>query len=172
MEPKIYELKWPERKTLLMSIKPAFVKKIYNGEKDVELRRVKPKIGPGDEVIIYETSPVYAITGIFQVKKLKSEHDPHKLYCYLNKNGYKTGLSYHDYHEYFLGARQAVGIFIQGLYRVKPIYIEKMREFGIEPPQSYRYIDKDSPLFKEIQRTRQYIYNPIQHIEVEFKYEE
>lgn len=40
---------------ILMSIKPQWSAKIFNGEKTVEVRRTRPKLEPPFEVLVYET---------------------------------------------------------------------------------------------------------------------
>ena len=44
--------------TLLISIHPEYAKKIFEGTKRVELRRIQPKIFEDDLVVVYVTSPV------------------------------------------------------------------------------------------------------------------
>lgn len=40
---------------ILMSIKPQWCEKIFNGEKTIEVRRTRPKLEPPFEVLVYET---------------------------------------------------------------------------------------------------------------------
>ena len=40
---------------ILMSIKPQWCQKIFNGEKTIEVRRTRPKLEPPFEVLVYET---------------------------------------------------------------------------------------------------------------------
>lgn len=42
-------------KSILMSIRPEWCKKIFNGEKTIEVKRTRPKLEPPFEVLVYET---------------------------------------------------------------------------------------------------------------------
>ena len=55
---------------LLISIKPKYAEQIFNGEKTVELRRVKTRLTTGDLVLVYVTSPKQALIGYFKVEKV------------------------------------------------------------------------------------------------------
>jgi predicted transcriptional regulator len=55
-------------KAILLSIKPEWAEKIYNGEKTIEWRKSRPRIDRNNchtRVYIYETAPVKRITGYF-----------------------------------------------------------------------------------------------------------
>lgn len=56
---------------IILSIHPEFARKIYAGEKKIELRTTIPRkynlyegVAPWDDYIfLYETAPIYAVTG-------------------------------------------------------------------------------------------------------------
>lgn len=53
-------------KAVLLSIHPKWAEKIYSGEKEVEWRKTFPtEATPGMPVLIYETSPIRKVTGLF-----------------------------------------------------------------------------------------------------------
>jgi len=55
-------------KAILLSIKPEWAEKIYNGEKTIEWRKSRPRIDRNNRhmrVYVYETAPVKRITGYF-----------------------------------------------------------------------------------------------------------
>ena len=53
-------------KAVLLSIHPEWAEKIYSGEKEVEWRKTFPtEATPGMPVLIYETSPIRKVTGLF-----------------------------------------------------------------------------------------------------------
>lgn len=58
------------RRVLLPSIPPRFTDSILDGTKTIELRRTRPRVAPGDPVLIYACSPVKAIVGSFVVEEL------------------------------------------------------------------------------------------------------
>ena len=42
-------------KAVMLSLRPQWCKKIFNGEKTIEVRRTRPKLEPPCEVLVYET---------------------------------------------------------------------------------------------------------------------
>lgn len=133
-------------KAVLMSIKPKYAKKIYSGEKTVELRKSFPKyLGPKNNlVIIYETRPVMAVTGCFWVENVAVNSDPEWLYKWLCV-GYKIGITYQEYKRYYRDANKAVALLIDKTKKAdNQIALKKVKEIvkGFRPPQSYYYIDE------------------------------
>src|SRR6185503_3263930 len=57
---------------LLISVRPRFAEMIFAGTKVVELRRLRPRIGTGDLVFVYVSSPVMALAGAFEVGEVVS----------------------------------------------------------------------------------------------------
>jgi predicted transcriptional regulator len=57
------------RKTLLISIKPRYAEMIFSGVKTVELRRKEPRVGQGDRMVVYVSSPIMEVTGECTVAK-------------------------------------------------------------------------------------------------------
>lgn len=58
-------------KAILLSIKPEWAEKIYNGEKTIEWRKSRPRLDRNNHhmrVYIYETAPVKRITGHFMLR--------------------------------------------------------------------------------------------------------
>ena len=54
-------------RTALMSIKPQYSRRILSKEKSFELRRTAVKLKEGDRVVVYASSPVKAVVGVFLV---------------------------------------------------------------------------------------------------------
>lgn len=52
-----------EPRTVVMSIHPHHAGRIYSGAKTYEFRRRASGLGVGDKILIYESSPVSAVTG-------------------------------------------------------------------------------------------------------------
>jgi predicted transcriptional regulator len=125
-------------KKLLISIKPRFAAKIFDGTKTVELRRQLPKVENGDTLIVYESSPVMHITGTAQVKSVESDI-PEKIWQRF-KNG--VGITKSEFDAYFEGASQAVAIRLEKPAPLpEPISLARLRnDYAIEPPQSFRYV--------------------------------
>lgn len=54
-------------KAVLMSIKPKWCEKIFNGEKTVEVRKVAPKLETPYKVYVYDTKKAFDITDIYDL---------------------------------------------------------------------------------------------------------
>lgn len=120
---------------VLMSIKPKFVKQIFEGIKLFELRK---KIFRREvkTIIIYESSPTKKIVGEFTIDKIISD-TPQKIYL---DYGESLGISKNEYFKYFKNVDIAYAIKIK-----KVIKYEKeltLADFNLErAPQSYQYIE-------------------------------
>ena len=120
---------------VLMSIKPKFVKQIFEGIKLFELRK---KIFRREvkTIIIYESSPTKKIVGEFIIDRIISD-TPNKIYQKYNKY---LGIDKENYFEYFKNTNIAYAIKIK-----KVIKYEKeltLADFNLErAPQSYQYIE-------------------------------
>lgn len=125
--------------SLLISIRPEHAKKIFTGEKTVELRRVRPKVSSGDTVLVYVSSPTKALIGGFEVDKV-IESNPAGLWEQVNKN---ACLTEDEFCSYYAGTNKAFGIFIkQSWHFDTPLALSNLKEkwTNFHPPQSYRYI--------------------------------
>ncbi len=55
---------------LLISVRPKFAARILAGEKTVELRKLRPKVSSGDNLIFYISSPDKNIKAISKINKI------------------------------------------------------------------------------------------------------
>jgi len=127
---------------LLLTVKPQFAERIFVGTKKVELRRLKPRISIGDQVLVYTSSPTKAITGAFEVKDVLSG-SPDFLW---REVGPKTGMDKKEFDRYFAGADYGHAIFLGHVWRLpESIPLTLLREMlpGFHPPRSHRYLSKD-----------------------------
>ncbi|OUD14288.1 ASCH domain-containing protein [Thioflexithrix psekupsensis] len=128
------------RNVLLLSIKPQYARKIFDGTKTVELRRIKPKhLNDGDLIWVYESAPVKALVGTFEVEKV-IEESVGQLWKKVQK---KSALSKQEYNSYFQGTSIGVAIFISRFWELTdPIPLESLRQesYSFTPPQSFRYV--------------------------------
>jgi len=125
------------KRTVLMSIKPKYVKQIINGKKLFEFRKIIFDHKQVNRVIIYASSPVKKIVAEFAISKIIAD-EPTKLWKICNKYG---GIEEKTFMAYFEGKQKAFSIVIDNLKIYdNPIdpysLIEKFR-----PPQSYMYFD-------------------------------
>ena len=127
------------RNAILMSIRPKYAEKIFNGTKTVELRRIKPKqLQDGDLVFVYVSAPVKSLVGAFKVAKIIEE--PIMALWKTVEN--KAGVSLSEFELYYQKAQSGVGIFISDIWLLpKPIQLADLKQSleGFHPPQSYRY---------------------------------
>ena len=95
-------------RAVLMSIKPRYAEMIFAGTKTVELRRVCPKVGPGDLVLVYVSSPRMALVGGFEVEGVVTATPTDLCRSHLKL----SGLTQDAFLNYFEGATKAYGILI------------------------------------------------------------
>ncbi len=133
---------------LFLSVKPIFARRILDGTKTIELRRVRPNIALGDMVLIYSTSPDMALIGSAQVAQLLFGA-PHHIWAQVRDH---AGVSREEFDDYFSGATTASGIRLCAVRRLaRPICLRELRERWpwLKPPQSYRYVDACLDLDRE-----------------------
>jgi len=139
-----------KEKYVLLSIKPEYAEKIFNGDKKIELRRICPKIRKGDLIYVYVSSPVKSLMGKIKVHKIFSG-SPKKLW---KQVGNKSGVSKKVFDNYYEGASLGFGILITNPVKLKsPIHLDTLRRSlkGFRPPQNYYYITPNQLLFKFVQ---------------------
>ncbi len=124
-------------RALLLSIKPRFADAIFAKTKRVELRRVKPKVGPGDLVLVYVSAPRSTLEGAFEVERVFSE-TPAKLWQHVQR---QSGVTKAEFDTYFSGRDIAYGIVIRRVWMLAPVSLAVMRKVRIRPPQSYQYLE-------------------------------
>lgn len=124
-------------KTVLMSIRPKFSHRIFEGDKRFELRRTPIRLGAGDVVVVYVSAPIKAIMGAFTVSDVH-RGSVERLW---NALGRQFGVSDEEYREYFDGAEMAHAIEVDKVVKVKPVPLVLLRERidGFRPPQSYMF---------------------------------
>ena len=127
------------RRTLFISIKPRYAAMIFSGKKTVELRRTEPRVGKGDKMIVYVSSPTKEVTGVCTVTEIEKD-SPAKLWHRIRD---KAGVTKEEFDDYFDGACQAVAIHVHKPKMFgNPVCLVTLRQdFSIQPPQSFRYVE-------------------------------
>ncbi|MBD2776957.1 ASCH domain-containing protein [Iningainema tapete] len=136
---------------LLLSIQHQYASMIFDGDKQVELRRVRPRhLREGDLILVYVTSPEKALFGVLEVEKVV-EMVPEKLWQLVED---KAGISYESFQKYYENASVGFAIFLGKTFSFdSPIKLERLREKWVDfrPPQCYRYLkDKELNLVQSI----------------------
>jgi predicted transcriptional regulator len=127
------------KNAILMSIRPQYAKKIFDGTKTVELRRVKPKsINKGDLIYIYVSTPIKSLMGAFTVSSVTEE----PLVALWKNVKDQAGIKHHEFVNYFHGADIGVAIFIKDVWLLpRPVHLTELKKemAGFCAPQSFRY---------------------------------
>lgn len=121
---------------VLLSIKPEFAFKIFEGEKKFEFRRVIFKKLGIKTVVVYASSPVQQVIGEFDIDDILS-HAPSKLWE-MTKN--HSGISRDYFFKYFADKELAHAIKIKEARKYEEPFSLKER-YNVFPPQSYLYLN-------------------------------
>jgi predicted transcriptional regulator len=124
---------------ILLSIRPKYAEKIFDGSKTVELRKVRPKhINSGSLILVYVSSPIKSLVGAFKVDHITEE----PLNALWNIVRDKAGITREEFDTYYAGASTGVAIFFDEAWCLpEPIALKDLREELSEfyPPQDFRY---------------------------------
>ena len=130
-------LKKQEVTKVLLSIKPEFVDKIFDGTKKYEFRKVLFKKNDISTVIIYSTSPVCSVVGEFHVDEILWD-DVDVIW---GKTKSHAGISKKFYSAYYSGRKSAVAIKIGQVKKYKAH--RKLSDYKIsKAPQSFCYLSE------------------------------
>jgi predicted transcriptional regulator len=115
---------------------------ILSGEKQVELRRQRPRINSGP-ALIYASAPTMAIVASFQIESVVQI----PLVLLWQSVRDVAGVSRAEFDAYFDGLKSGVAIRIAEVKEFRqPISLADMRISwpGFQPPQSFRYVEQDN----------------------------
>lgn len=148
------ERKKIKRKYLFIAVRPKYANKLISGKKDIELRKMRPNVQPGDYVIIYASAPVKAVVGFGKVKAIIM-CSPREMW---NKYSERLGIDIQEFYSYYNGYNKAVGIKFEMIKPVAPIRLIELRNVdpNFHPPQIYRYVTNEDiieVLSKRIKRS-------------------
>lgn len=131
-------------KALLLSVRAEFTEGILSGTKTVELRRKRPRVSPGDYLILYVPAPVKSIVGVVMVERVVEG----RLSTLWRKVRGGCGLTHAEFQLYFRGLPRGYGVFVKNPGRLSsPLPLELLRR--VQPgftPQGYRYLSRDDLL--------------------------
>jgi len=132
-----YETSRPKRDVVL-SIRPQYSDKIFEGKKTVELRRRFPVSAPrGTIAYIYSTSPVRAMVGSTEIENVIKL----PISEIWKQYGKMAQITKGDFNDYFAGAKEGFALKISNARPFsRPVNLSELRDrFGFEPPQSFLY---------------------------------
>jgi len=130
------------KRDVLVSIRPFYASRILDGRKSVELRRRFPEFNMvGGTALIYSSSPVSAVVGCARITDV----------CKLpvseiwKRHGVAACISKQDFDAYFADVKHGFAIILGSIKELKREVnaIDLKAQFGIVPPQSYRYVTRE-----------------------------
>lgn len=122
---------------VLLSIKPKYAYKIFDGTKKYEFRRTIFKNKKVTKIIVYASAPVSKVIGEFDIETVLQE----KIGKLWQETKKYSGITEDFYYSYFKGKDMGFAIKIKQAKRYKKDYCIQ-EKFGVKPPQSFRYINE------------------------------
>ena len=120
---------------VVLSIKPEFAYKIFDGSKKFEFRKSIFKNEKVTSVIVYASSPVQQVIGEFEIEDILN-YDLQTLWAMTQEY---SGISEDFYYKYFADKDQGFAIKIKKTTRYKEP--KSLRaDFNLFPPQSFAYL--------------------------------
>ncbi|MBG3020001.1 MULTISPECIES: hypothetical protein [Proteus] len=125
-------------KKIIISIKPKYVQKIYDGNKVIELRKsIGLSFKQNNKMYIYSSSPKKAITGHAYIDKIEQVSKDEIKQYYLDK----IAISNEELENYLIDGKKGMMIWLKNIVEYKkPITLAKLKETGFTAPQSYCYV--------------------------------
>jgi predicted transcriptional regulator len=134
---------------ILISLEPRHAENIFAGHKRVELRRRTMNVSPGSTLWIYVKLPVGSIVGHAKIGKVHAS-SPTALW---RRYGPVSGLSKHEFFEYFGGAEQGVALVLEQSTRLRSsLSLAALRKVdeGFQPPQFFARLTTEHPLHEAV----------------------
>src|SRR5690606_27047140 len=120
---------------VLLSIKPEFAERIFDGSKKYEFRKAVFKNSDITTVVVYASSPIQRVIGEFEIETIISD-SPEKLW---KKTKQFAGIEEEFFYEYLADREMGFAIKIKTTKRYKEALC--LREhFNVAPPQAFLYL--------------------------------
>ncbi len=120
---------------VILSIKPEFAKKIFQGSKKFEFRRTLFKNKEVVKIVVYASAPISKVIGEFEIDSiLYDEIDP--LWEITSRH---SGITEEYYNDYFVGKDKGYAIKVKNPIKYDE-YLCIRETYGIRPPQSFAYL--------------------------------
>src|SRR6266496_4486265 len=119
---------------VVLSIKPEFANKIFDGSKRFEFRKTIFKNDKIRKVIVYASSPVQKVIGEFEIEKIIN-HDIDTLW---NITQHLSGISEQYFYQYFANKEHGFAIQIKKAKKYKNPKCLRA-DYNLLPPQSFAY---------------------------------
>ena len=128
-------------KTIILSIHPCYIEKIFSGEKLYEFRKIIPS--DIQNIVVYATSPIKKIVAIIEVDRVLTD-TPESIWKQTCKH---SGITKEFFMSYFRGKEKANAIKIKRFIKLKepkPLSWVGTRN----APQSFAYIHNSQNVIK------------------------
>jgi len=124
---------------VLLSIKPEFAERIFEGSKKYEFRKALFKNSDIKTIVVYASSPTQRVIGEFETDRIISD-SPQLLW---NKTKHFAGIDEDCFYEYFADREMGFAIKIKKTKKYKEALC--LREhFNLTPPQSFLYLRNEN----------------------------
>ncbi len=121
---------------VLLSIKPEFAYKIFNGIKRYEYRRAIFKRENINKVLVYASSPVSMVIGEFEIDNIICD----ELKSLWQQTSTYSGISEEFFYSYFNEREKGYAIKIKSSTQYqRPLSLKE--KFKVAPPQSFVYVE-------------------------------
>lgn len=130
----------------VISIKPEYVEAIIQGDKVYELRRRRPNLNKGDQLIIYQTSPDKKVTAVAEIESIIEG----QLAILWEKVKKSSAVSFDEFTNYFSGCEIGYALKLKNVKKYKnPPTLEDLRSFmpKYTPPQFFHFLKEAHPLY-------------------------
>lgn len=122
--------------SVILSVRPEYVFKMYSGTKAVEFRkRIWDLRSEIKRAYIYETAPISAISGYIEIAEI-IKGTPDDVF---RKAGVFTGIDYPNYKKYAGSATEMYGIVIKRFVRLQNAVSLYRLDKTMKAPQSFYY---------------------------------
>ncbi|SEB05990.1 Predicted transcriptional regulator, contains an HTH and PUA-like domains [Flavobacterium gillisiae] len=123
---------------VVMSIKPKFANKIFDGTKKFEFRKAIFKNQNVTSVLVYASSPVQKVIGEFEIGEIFN----FDLKTLWDKTKEHSGITEDYFYEYFADRKNGFAIQIKNKKKFK-IPKSLKEDYNLTPPQSFAYFNSD-----------------------------
>ncbi|MCB0381174.1 MAG: hypothetical protein KDD24_07950 [Flavobacteriales bacterium] len=123
---------------VVLSIKPEFADKIFNGTKKFEFRKAIFKNENIKTVVVYSSSPVQKVIGEFQIGEIFN----YDLKTLWDKTKEFSGITEDYFYKYFENRDDGFAIQIKKMTKFKQPRCLK-EDYNLTPPQSFAYWSND-----------------------------
>lgn len=120
---------------VLLSIKPEFAERIFDGSKKYEFRRAIFKNSDVKTIVVYASSPIQRVIGEFDIEEILNDV-PENLW---KKTHEFSGISEEFFWEYFSKREKGYAIKVKKVRRYKKSKCLRAT-YKVSPPQSFCYL--------------------------------